>query len=231
MLVRVAKKSASSSSLRFPPSESPHSPTRWYAVLNPLPTMPFAIATLATARVVSSPRGVKSSVPRSSTARSPVFCGCPTRGSSIISRGGSVVANGLNTDKAYNCVVTEDGVIISNDFPSGTYAVSAWWAGMGSSDEDEQPLAPRCDSERQRGCEVRCEMTADGELVCEGLSSGTYTVVNALESGADCEVKSTGFECKTSWDEDEKKPKPVKQDVGDLVLNESEGDHGIRLGG
>jgi hypothetical protein len=74
-------------------------------------------------------------------------------------------------------------------------------------------------------------MTADGELVCEGLSSGTYTVVNALESGADCEVKSTGFECKTSWDEDEKKPKPVKQDVGDLVLNESEGDHGIRLGG
>ena len=136
----------------------------------------------------------------------------------------------LGTDKTYNCVVTEDGVIVAKDIPSGVYEVSAWWAGATSGDEEEQPLAPRCDSERQRGCEVRCEMTAEGELVCEGLTSGTYKVVNAAEAGADCQASADGFECQTSWDEDEK-TKPVSQDVGDLDLQEKEGNQGVRLGG
>lgn len=138
-----------------------------------------------------------------------------------------MVTHGLNTDKTYNCVVNQEGVIISDDFPSGTYEVSAWWAG--SHDEDEAPLAPRCDSERQRGCEVRCELTAEGQLVCEGLSSGTYTVVNAAEASADCEVMDGEFECTTSWDDD--KSKPVKQDVGDWKAQEAEGNQGVRLGG
>ena len=183
--------------------------------------MPLTLDSLASARVVSVPRVASHSSSRSAQmARSPF-------GTSS-ARGKSVVPHGLNTDKSYNCVVTEDGVIISDDFPSGKYEVSAWWAGSG--DEGEQPLAPRCDSERQRGCEVRCEMTAEGELVCEGLSSGTYTVVNATDSGADCEVGEDGFECETNWGGDEK-GKPVKQDVGDLILNETEGSGRVRLGG
>ena len=32
-------------------------------------------------------------------------------------------------DEGYNCVVTEKGAIISEDIPSGTYEVSAWWGG------------------------------------------------------------------------------------------------------
>ena len=41
--------------------------------------------------------------------------------------------------------------------------------------KSDRPPAPKCDTERQRGCEVFCELT-DGGLVCEGLSSGTYRV-------------------------------------------------------
>ena len=137
---------------------------------------------------------------------------------------------GLNTDKSYNCVVNKEGVIISEDIPSGTYEVSAWWAGAtGSSDEGDATLAPRCDSENQRGCEVRCEMTAEGELVCEGLESGTYRVINAKEAEANCEVEDGAFECVTSFDEDD--AGPIVQDVGDLNLVEDEDHHGIRLGG
>ena len=51
-------------------------------------------------------------------------------------------------------------------------------------------------------------MTAEGELVCEGLTSGTYKAVNAAESGADCQASADGFECQTSWDEDEPSPCP-----------------------
>jgi hypothetical protein len=141
-------------------------------------------------------------------------------------RGASLVARGLNTDKSYNCVVNADGVIISDDFPSGTYEVSAWWAG--ATKDGEEPLAPRCDSERQRGCEVRCEMTAEGELVCEGLSSGTYRVINAKDAEAECSVKDGAFECTTSFDEDDG---PIQQDTGDLNMIETQEDHGIRLGG
>ena len=73
------------------------------------------------------------------------------RRSRVVASAGS--GEKLGTDKTYNCVVTEDGVIVAKDIPSGVYEVSAWWAGATSGDEDEQPLAPRCDSERQRGCE------------------------------------------------------------------------------
>ena len=40
-------------------------------------------------------------------------------------------------------------------------------------------------------------MTAAGELVCEGLSSGTYRVINAEEADATCDVDASGdaFEC------------------------------------
>lgn len=157
----------------------------------------------------------------------------PSNAASSRSRASVVVMAGgdqkLGTDKTYNCVVTEDGVIVANDIPSGVYEVSAWWAGATSGDEEEQPLAPRCDSERQRGCEVRCEMTAEGELVCEGLESGTYRVINAKEAEANCEVEDGAFECVTSFDEDD--AGPIVQDVGDLNLVEDEDHHGIRLGG
>lgn len=136
---------------------------------------------------------------------------------------------GLNTDKSYNCVVNQDGVIIANDIPSGVYEVSAWWAG--ATKDGEVPLAPKCDSERQRGCEVRCEMTAEGELVCEGLSSGTYRVINAEEADATCDVDASGaaFECTTSWDESEQAP--IVVDTGDLKMQETADDQGFRLGG
>lgn len=146
--------------------------------------------------------------------------------SGVRARGASLVARGLNTDDSYNCVVNADGVIISDDFPSGTYEVSAWWAGATKS--GDEPLAPKCDSERQRGCEVRCELTADGELVCEGLSSGTYRVINAKDAEAECSVKDGAFECTVSFDEDDG---PIQQDVGDLNMVETEEDHGVRLGG
>ena len=61
-------------------------------------------------------------------------------------------------DGYYNCVVTEKGAIISEDIPSGTYEVSAWWGGTkknSSTDEKEEFLAPRCDTEKQKGCEVK----------------------------------------------------------------------------
>ena len=32
-------------------------------------------------------------------------------------------------DDGYNCVVREDGVLVAEDVPSGTYEVSAWWSG------------------------------------------------------------------------------------------------------
>ena len=182
--------------------------------------MPFAIATHAAARVVSAPRAAHARTPKRSAA--PRSAPSPRA-----SRGASVVTRGLNTDKSYNCVVNNEGVIISEDFPSGTYEVTSWWHG---SQDEEETLAPRCDSERQRGCEVRCELTAEGELVCEGLTSGTYKVVNAAESGADCTASADGFECEMSWD-DADKSKPVSQDVGDLDLQEKEGNQGVRLGG
>lgn len=154
----------------------------------------------------------------------------PSNAASSRSRASVVVMAGgdqkLGTDKTYNCVVTEDGVIVANDIPSGVYEVSAWWAGATSGDEEEQPLAPRCDSERQRGCEVRCEMTAEGELVCEGLSSGMYRVINASEYDAECEVKDGSFECKTSFDEE-----PLTLDTDDFKAVETEEEHGFRMGG
>ena len=55
---------------------------------------------------------------------------------------------GINTDADYNCVVRNDGVIISSDIPSGVYEVSSWWHGSG--DDGDPARAPRCDSERQR---------------------------------------------------------------------------------
>ena len=183
--------------------------------------MPFAIATHAVARVSTPHARTPNNLPAKLSA-APRSAPLPRA-----SRGASVVTRGLNTDKSYNCVVNNEGVIISDDFPSGTYEVTSWWHG---STDEEEALAPRCDSERQRGCEVRCEMTAEGELVCEGLTSGTYKVVNAAEAGADCQASADGFECQTSWDEDEK-TKPVSQDVGDLDLQEKEGNQGVRLGG
>ena len=33
-------------------------------------------------------------------------------------------------------MITEDGVIVADDIPSGTYEVSAWWAANGSTDEE-----------------------------------------------------------------------------------------------
>ena len=134
-----------------------------------------------------------------------------------------MVTRGLNTDKSYNCVVNNEGVIISEDYPSGTYEVTSWWHG---STDEEEALAPRCDSERQRGCEVRCEMTAEGELVCEGLSSGMYRVINASEYDAECEVKDGSFECKTSFDEE-----PLRLDTDDFKAVETEEEHGFRMGG
>ena len=179
------------------------------------------------ARAPIAARTARGVVTAPSAMRAPGASGPITRRSRVVASAGS--GEKLGTDKTYNCVVTEDGVIVAKDIPSGVYEVSAWWAGATSGDEDEQPLAPRCDSERQRGCEVRCEMTAEGELVCEGLESGTYRVINAKEAEANCEVEDGAFECVTSFDEDD--AGPIVQDVGDLNLVEDEDHHGIRLGG
>ena len=141
----------------------------------------------------------------------------------------TVRAGELNTEKDYNCVVNQEGVIIANDIPSGVYEVSAWWAGANK--DGEEPLAPRCDSEKQRGCEVRCEMTAEGELVCEGLSSGTYRVINAEEADASCDVDASGdaFECTVSWSEDDQGP--IVVDTGSINLKETAEDQSFRMGG
>ena len=74
-----------------------------------------------------------------------------------------------------------------------------------------------------------CIRDREGELVCEGLESGTYRVINAKEAEANCEVEDGAFECVTSFDEDD--AGPIVQDVGDLNLVEDEDHHGIRLGG
>lgn len=125
-------------------------------------------------------------------------------------------------DEGYNCVVRADGVLVAEDIPSGTYSVSAWWAGARN---DGKGNAPRCDSERQRGCEVRCELTAEGELVCEGLESGSYTVVNVKDLDEACVVTADGstIECTASGS-------PPVSDTGDLNLKDKS-QHGPRLGG
>lgn len=141
--------------------------------------------------------------------------------------GGALTSKRLPTDDGYNCVITEDGVIVADDIPSGTYEVSAWWAANGSTDEEEEAAgqhAPRCSSEQQRGCEVKCELVADGCLVCEGLTEGKYKVVNAAEYNTECKVTDDmqSIECEGT--------EPLVQDTGDIDLKDS-GTHGIRLGG
>ena len=131
-------------------------------------------------------------------------------------------------DEGYNCVVTEKGAIISEDIPSGTYEVSAWWGGTkkkSSTDEKEEFLAPRCDTERQFGCEVKCEIVEEGCLVCEGLAEGTYRVTNVKDLNEECEVSYDG----TSISCDEADVETI--DVGDLEMKEKADDHSIRLGG
>ena len=129
---------------------------------------------------------------------------------------------GRRLDEGYNCVIRDDGVIVAEDIPSGTYEVSAWWAGARN---DGKGNAPRCDSERQRGCEVRCELTEDGDLVCEGLESGTYNVMNVKDLDEACVVAMDGttIECAGAGS-------PVEKDTGDLNLKDS-AQHGTRLGG
>lgn len=130
-------------------------------------------------------------------------------------------------DEGYNCVVTEKGAIISEDIPSGTYEVSAWWGGTKKSrdDKEEEFLAPRCDTERQKGCEVKCEVVEEGCLVCEGLAEGTYRVTNVKDLNEECEVSYDG----TSISCDEADAETF--DVGDLEMQEKADDHSIRLGG
>lgn len=130
-------------------------------------------------------------------------------------------------DEGYNCVVTEKGAIISEDIPSGTYEVSAWWGGTKKSrdDKEEEFLAPRCDTERQKGCEVKCEVVEEGCLVCEGLAEGTYRVTNVKDLNEECEVSYDG----TSISRDEADAETF--DVGDLEMQEKADDHSIRLGG
>ena len=130
-------------------------------------------------------------------------------------------------DEGYNCVVTEKGAIISEDIPSGTYEVSAWWGGTKKSrdDKEEEFLAPRCDTERQKGCEVKCEVVEEGCLVCEGLAEGTYRVTNVKDLNEECEVSYDGKSI--SCDEADAET----FDVGDLEMQEKADDHSIRLGG
>ena len=130
-------------------------------------------------------------------------------------------------DEGYNCVVTEKGAIISEDIPSGTYEVSAWWGGTKKSrdDKEEEFLAPRCDTERQKGCEVKCEVVEEGCLVCEGLAEGTYRMTNVKDLNEECEVSYDG----TSISCDEADAETF--DVGDLEMQEKADDHSIRLGG
>ena len=192
--------------------------------ISPFNTMSTIASTTAirARHAIAAPKA-RGSITAQLAMRAPSNASSRSRASVVVMAGGD---QKLGTDKTYNCVVTEDGVIVANDIPSGVYEVSAWWAGATSGDEEEQPLAPRCDSERQRGCEVRCEMTAEGELVCEGLSSGMYRVINASEYDAECEVKDGSFECKTSFDEE-----PLTLDTDDFKAVETEEEHGFRMGG
>jgi len=127
-------------------------------------------------------------------------------------------------DEGYNCVMREDGVLVAEgNIPTGTYEVSAWWAGARN---DGLGNAPRCDSEKQRGCEVRCELTAEGELVCEGIESGTYSVINVKDLDEVCQVSADG----SSIDCEDVPPPKVNKDTGDLNLKDRS-QHGMRLGG
>ena len=132
-------------------------------------------------------------------------------------------------DEGYNCIVRPDGVIVSEDIPSGVYEVSAWWGG--SKKGKTESNAPRCDTEKQRGCQVKCELVEEGCLVCEGLAEGTYTV--------HCTgLKYLNEECEVSWDgnsiscdESEVAEGTGKFDTGDIELKEKADDHSVRLGG
>jgi len=146
-----------------------------------------------------------------------------TGGGATRARAASGGVSKSSLDEGYNCVVREDGVMVAEgDIPSGTYQVSAWWAGARN---DGKGNAPRCDSERQRGCEVRCELTGEGELVCEGIESGTYVVVNVADLDEACAVTFDGesIECEGAGE-------PLVSDTGDLDLKDSS-QHGIRMGG
>ena len=126
-------------------------------------------------------------------------------------------------DEGYNCVVTENGAIVSSDIPSGTYEVSAWWGPKNG--KGEKTKAPRCDTEKQRGCEIKCELVEEGCLVCEGLAEGTYRVTNVKDLNEECEVSVDG----TSISCDEADAETF--DVGDLELKEKADSHSVRLGG
>ena len=162
----------------------------------------------------------------------PISRGKETRGQTMKVSAGGEKKNFEYTkpriDEGYNCVVTEKGAIISEDIPSGTYEVSAWWGGTkknSSTDEKEEFLAPRCDTEKQKGCEVKCEIVEEGCLVCEGLAEGTYRVTNVKDLNEECEVSYDG----TSISCDEADVETF--DVGDLEMKEKADDHSIRLGG
>ena len=88
-------------------------------------------------------------------------------------------------DEGYNCVVREDGVMVAEGGHSERDVPGIGVVGRGARN-DGKGNAPRCDSERQRGCEVRCELTGEGELVCEGIESGTYVVVNVADLDEAC---------------------------------------------
>ena len=131
-------------------------------------------------------------------------------------------------DEGYNCIIREDGVIVSEDIPSGLYEVSAWWGG-GRNKNSEEPKAPRCDTEKQRGCQVKCEVVEDGCLVCEGLAEGTYKVHSIG-------LKELNEECEVSWDGetiscDQTETEADVLDTGDIEMKERADDHSVRLGG
>jgi hypothetical protein len=55
-------------------------------------------------------------------------------------------------DEGYNCVVREDGVMVAEgDIPSGTYQVSAWWAGRAKRRERERAEVRQRATARMRG--------------------------------------------------------------------------------
>ena len=58
-------------------------------------------------------------------------------------------------DDGYNCVVREDGVLVAEDVPSGTYEVSAWWSGTRNDGEGTREVRQRETTLAQCGANSR----------------------------------------------------------------------------
>ena len=91
-------------------------------------------------------------------------------------------------------LVSNDGRLICKDLPSGSYTVAAWRTGADTRTTQALSEVPNCSIDNSKDCGVFCTLTAAGDLVCEGLTEGTYTVLAADPSLA-CSFSEEGVAC------------------------------------